>query len=137
MVHEVERHAAGLAKVISVPHAGGTVHKPEVILQAILQAVDQFGAVLEAFVEGLQAENGDAEHALALEFESQAQRTHAPYDSLNGDAATLPRRRLRGRERHRFRMALPPCGLLQDCRRKRMDACANTALTASPISTWI
>jgi 2-oxoglutarate ferredoxin oxidoreductase subunit alpha len=38
MVHEVERCAAGKAKVISVPHAGGSVHKPEVILQAILEA---------------------------------------------------------------------------------------------------
>ena len=38
MVHEVERHAAGRARTISVPHAGGTVHKPEVILQAILEA---------------------------------------------------------------------------------------------------
>jgi 2-oxoglutarate ferredoxin oxidoreductase subunit alpha len=38
MVHEVERHTAGRAKVISVPHAGGTVHKPEVILKAILEA---------------------------------------------------------------------------------------------------
>jgi 2-oxoglutarate ferredoxin oxidoreductase subunit alpha len=38
MVQEVERHAAGRAKTISVPHAGGTVHKPEVILQAILEA---------------------------------------------------------------------------------------------------
>jgi 2-oxoglutarate ferredoxin oxidoreductase subunit alpha len=38
MVHEVERCAAGRAKVISVPHAGGSVHKPEVILKAILEA---------------------------------------------------------------------------------------------------
>jgi len=39
MVREVERSAAGAAKVISVPHAGGTVHNPEVILKAILEAV--------------------------------------------------------------------------------------------------
>jgi 2-oxoglutarate ferredoxin oxidoreductase subunit alpha len=38
MVREVERSAAGLAKVISVPHAGGTVHQPEVILKAIVEA---------------------------------------------------------------------------------------------------
>jgi 2-oxoglutarate ferredoxin oxidoreductase subunit alpha len=38
MVHEVERCSAGRAKVISVPHAGGSVHKPEVILKAILEA---------------------------------------------------------------------------------------------------
>jgi 2-oxoglutarate ferredoxin oxidoreductase subunit alpha len=38
MVREVERAAAGTARVISVPHAGGTVHQPEVILKAILEA---------------------------------------------------------------------------------------------------
>ena len=38
MVHEVERHTAGRAKVVPVSHAGGTVHKPEVILKAILEA---------------------------------------------------------------------------------------------------
>jgi len=38
MVHEVERCAAGRAKVVSVPHAGGSVHKPEVILKAIVEA---------------------------------------------------------------------------------------------------
>jgi 2-oxoglutarate/2-oxoacid ferredoxin oxidoreductase subunit alpha len=38
MVLEVERAAAGRAKVISVPHAGGTVHNPDVILKAILEA---------------------------------------------------------------------------------------------------
>ena len=38
MVREVERSAAGKAKVISVPHAGGTVHQPEVILKAIVEA---------------------------------------------------------------------------------------------------
>jgi len=35
VVLEVERSAAGQCKVISVPHAGGTVHKPEDILRAI------------------------------------------------------------------------------------------------------
>ena len=39
MVREVERCAAGQAKVISVPHAGGSVHNPEVILKAIEEAV--------------------------------------------------------------------------------------------------
>ncbi|HTS64132.1 MAG TPA: 2-oxoacid:acceptor oxidoreductase subunit alpha [Candidatus Acidoferrales bacterium] len=38
MVREVERSAAGKAKVVSVPHAGGTVHQPEVILKAIQEA---------------------------------------------------------------------------------------------------
>jgi len=38
MVHEVERHAAGRARVIPVSHAGGGVHKPEVILEAIEEA---------------------------------------------------------------------------------------------------
>jgi len=38
MVNEVERAAAGAAKVLSVPHAGGTVHQPEVILDAIMEA---------------------------------------------------------------------------------------------------
>jgi 2-oxoglutarate ferredoxin oxidoreductase subunit alpha len=38
MVREVERAAAGTARVISVPHAGGTVHQPEIILKAILEA---------------------------------------------------------------------------------------------------
>ncbi|MGA2117660.1 MAG: 2-oxoacid:acceptor oxidoreductase subunit alpha [Bryobacteraceae bacterium] len=38
MVHEVERAAAGRCKVRLVPHAGGTVHNPEVILKAILEA---------------------------------------------------------------------------------------------------
>jgi 2-oxoglutarate ferredoxin oxidoreductase subunit alpha len=38
MVREVERSAAGRAKVVSVPHAGGTVHQPEVILKAIVEA---------------------------------------------------------------------------------------------------
>jgi 2-oxoglutarate ferredoxin oxidoreductase subunit alpha len=35
MVGEVERAVAGGARVVSVPHAGGTVHRPEVILEAI------------------------------------------------------------------------------------------------------
>ena len=38
MVREVERAAAGRAPVISVTHAGGGVHQPEVILEAILEA---------------------------------------------------------------------------------------------------
>jgi 2-oxoglutarate ferredoxin oxidoreductase subunit alpha len=38
MVHEVERTASGLAKTISVTHAGGTVHSPEEIVEAILEA---------------------------------------------------------------------------------------------------
>ena len=38
MVREVERAAAGRAKVISVPHAGGSVHLPDVILKPILEA---------------------------------------------------------------------------------------------------
>jgi 2-oxoglutarate ferredoxin oxidoreductase subunit alpha len=38
MVREVERAAAGKARVISLPHAGGTVHQPEVILKAIVEA---------------------------------------------------------------------------------------------------
>jgi 2-oxoglutarate ferredoxin oxidoreductase subunit alpha len=38
VVHEVERCAAGKARTILVPHAGGTVHRPEVILKAIEEA---------------------------------------------------------------------------------------------------
>jgi 2-oxoglutarate ferredoxin oxidoreductase subunit alpha len=38
MVHEVARVVAGRAKVIPVSHAGGTVHDPEVILNAIVEA---------------------------------------------------------------------------------------------------
>jgi 2-oxoglutarate ferredoxin oxidoreductase subunit alpha len=38
MVFEVERAAAGKAKVIPVSHAGGTVHNPETILKAIVEA---------------------------------------------------------------------------------------------------
>ena len=39
MVREVERSAAGAARVVGVPHAGGTVHNPDVILKAIQEAV--------------------------------------------------------------------------------------------------
>jgi 2-oxoglutarate ferredoxin oxidoreductase subunit alpha len=38
MVREVERAAAGLARAIPVSHAGGTVHSPEQIVEAILEA---------------------------------------------------------------------------------------------------
>ncbi len=38
MVREVERAAAGRAMVVSVPHAGGAVHEPEVIAEAIVRA---------------------------------------------------------------------------------------------------
>lgn len=38
MVREVERAAAGRARVLHVPHAGGGVHRPETILEAILEA---------------------------------------------------------------------------------------------------
>jgi 2-oxoglutarate ferredoxin oxidoreductase subunit alpha len=38
MALEVERAAAGQARTIPVTHAGGTVHDPEVILKAILEA---------------------------------------------------------------------------------------------------
>ncbi len=38
MVREVERAAAGRARVVSVPHAGGAVHEPEVIAEAIVRA---------------------------------------------------------------------------------------------------
>lgn len=38
MVLEAQRAAQGKCKVISVPHAGGTVHDPEVILKAIVEA---------------------------------------------------------------------------------------------------
>jgi len=39
MVLEVERAAAGQAETISVPHAGGGVHDPEQILDAIMEVV--------------------------------------------------------------------------------------------------
>ncbi len=38
MVYEVERAAAGQAQVIPVSHAGGSVHDPQKILQAIVEA---------------------------------------------------------------------------------------------------
>ncbi|MBZ5621625.1 MAG: 2-oxoacid:acceptor oxidoreductase subunit alpha [Acidobacteriia bacterium] len=38
MVHEVERAAAGKAAVIPVSHAGGSVHNPDAILKAIVEA---------------------------------------------------------------------------------------------------
>jgi 2-oxoglutarate ferredoxin oxidoreductase subunit alpha len=38
MVHEVARAAEGKAKVVPVSHAGGSVHNPEVILNAIVEA---------------------------------------------------------------------------------------------------
>jgi 2-oxoglutarate/2-oxoacid ferredoxin oxidoreductase subunit alpha len=38
MVHEVERAAAGEARTYSVPHAGGSVHRPEDILKVIVEA---------------------------------------------------------------------------------------------------
>jgi len=38
MVYEVERAAHGQAAVIPVTHAGGTVHNPDVILKAIVEA---------------------------------------------------------------------------------------------------
>jgi len=38
MVYEVERSAAGKARVIPVTHAGGGVHRPEAILDAIMEA---------------------------------------------------------------------------------------------------
>jgi 2-oxoglutarate ferredoxin oxidoreductase subunit alpha len=39
MVHEVERAAAGKAKTLGVPHAGGSVHHPEDILKVIVEAM--------------------------------------------------------------------------------------------------
>ena len=38
MVHEVARAAEGKTKVVPVSHAGGSVHNPEVILNAIVEA---------------------------------------------------------------------------------------------------
>ena len=38
MVREVERAAAGRVRTFSVPHAGGSVHRPEDILNAIVEA---------------------------------------------------------------------------------------------------
>jgi 2-oxoglutarate ferredoxin oxidoreductase subunit alpha len=37
MVREVERAAAGQAKTVLVGHAGGSVHRPEDILKAIME----------------------------------------------------------------------------------------------------
>ena len=48
MVLEVERAAAGKARTILVPHAGGSVHKPEEILAAIQLAAGQQAAKQEA-----------------------------------------------------------------------------------------
>ncbi len=39
IVREVERAAAGATRVLAAPHAGGTVHRPEVILAAIEEAL--------------------------------------------------------------------------------------------------
>lgn len=39
MVREVERAAGGVARTVSVPHAGGSVHKPEDILSAIREVL--------------------------------------------------------------------------------------------------
>jgi 2-oxoglutarate ferredoxin oxidoreductase subunit alpha len=38
MVHEVARAAEGKARVVPVSHAGGSVHNPEIILNAIVEA---------------------------------------------------------------------------------------------------
>jgi len=38
MVREVERMANGKAKTVAVSHAGGSVHRPEDILKAIVEA---------------------------------------------------------------------------------------------------
>ena len=38
VVLELERVVAGRAKVISIPHAGGSVHEPEAILNKIIEA---------------------------------------------------------------------------------------------------
>jgi 2-oxoglutarate ferredoxin oxidoreductase subunit alpha len=39
VVLELERVLAGSAKVVSIPHAGGSVHEPEAILKKIIEAV--------------------------------------------------------------------------------------------------
>jgi 2-oxoglutarate ferredoxin oxidoreductase subunit alpha len=39
MVREVERCAGGKAKTLLVPHAGGSVHRPEDILAVIQEAL--------------------------------------------------------------------------------------------------
>jgi len=38
MVRELDRAVAGKTKTVSVPHAGGTVHEPEIIFNAIMEA---------------------------------------------------------------------------------------------------
>jgi 2-oxoglutarate ferredoxin oxidoreductase subunit alpha len=38
MVLELERAVGGQAKVVSLPHAGGSVHEPEAILKTIIEA---------------------------------------------------------------------------------------------------
>jgi 2-oxoglutarate/2-oxoacid ferredoxin oxidoreductase subunit alpha len=38
MVHEVQRAADGHARTFAVPHAGGSVHSPEAILNVIEEA---------------------------------------------------------------------------------------------------
>ena len=38
MVREVERAAQGKAKTVAIPHAGGGVHTPDQILNAIVEA---------------------------------------------------------------------------------------------------
>jgi 2-oxoglutarate ferredoxin oxidoreductase subunit alpha len=38
MVQEVDRAVGGQAKTYLVPHAGGSVHRPEDILKAIVEA---------------------------------------------------------------------------------------------------
>jgi hypothetical protein len=38
MVHEVQRAANGQAKTFAVSHAGGGVHNPDEILNAIVEA---------------------------------------------------------------------------------------------------
>jgi 2-oxoglutarate ferredoxin oxidoreductase subunit alpha len=38
MVREVERAVGGKAKTFAVPHAGGSVHRPEDILKVIVEA---------------------------------------------------------------------------------------------------
>ena len=38
MALEVERAVAGRAAVVSIPHAGGTVHEPDAILAKIMEA---------------------------------------------------------------------------------------------------
>lgn len=40
IVYEVERCACGMARIISVPHSGGDVHKPETILKTIRECYD-------------------------------------------------------------------------------------------------